>query len=469
MAPPGTELILGGRHDPVFGPVVLVGIGGISTEIFRDTAIDLAPVDNRPFGQTTLVSAGLDGNPALGGSSDSAAISANGRFVVFASAATNLTTDVVTNINIFRRDLLTGTNLLISANTIGVGGPMTNFCNPVISSDGRYIAYSTARPSGLPYWRDAYSNASVLLGAGNSAYLPSMSANGRFVDFFTTNLNLLQFRIRDTQLGADIYTNAAGITTALLSPDGSRLAYHIGTSYSLFVDQIATGSNLLSFSSAAGARSWSSDGRYLAIKTTETVGKIYLCDLTTSNITLVSSNVVGVTPSGTSDTAVLSADGRFVAYRSYATNLVAGDKNPMPKIFLYDRLSGSNAIVSVSQTNFSTLPWISGPVISAGAQNVAFLNVSSDVVSNDLNRVADAFAVRVLFFAQLSPVVTPGTTTTLTWQTVPPRNYAVQFKNNLTDVLWQTLSATISYVGNEANVTVPADQPNRFYRIVETQ
>jgi acyl-CoA synthetase (NDP forming) len=46
MARPGTELILGARRDPVFGPVILAGIGGIFTEIFRDTAIDLAPVDN---------------------------------------------------------------------------------------------------------------------------------------------------------------------------------------------------------------------------------------------------------------------------------------------------------------------------------------------------------------------------------------------------------------------------------------
>lgn len=46
MAKPGTEFILGARRDPVFGPVVLVGIGGIFTEIFRDTAIDLAPVDS---------------------------------------------------------------------------------------------------------------------------------------------------------------------------------------------------------------------------------------------------------------------------------------------------------------------------------------------------------------------------------------------------------------------------------------
>ncbi|MGI6387409.1 MAG: acetate--CoA ligase family protein [Desulfomonilia bacterium] len=45
MAGPGVELILGAMRDPVFGPVVLAGIGGIFTEIFRDTALEIAPVD----------------------------------------------------------------------------------------------------------------------------------------------------------------------------------------------------------------------------------------------------------------------------------------------------------------------------------------------------------------------------------------------------------------------------------------
>ncbi len=44
MASPGIELIIGARRDPVFGPVVLVGIGGVFTEVFRDTVLELAPV-----------------------------------------------------------------------------------------------------------------------------------------------------------------------------------------------------------------------------------------------------------------------------------------------------------------------------------------------------------------------------------------------------------------------------------------
>ena len=47
MAGPGVELILGARRDPVFGPIVLAGIGGIFTEIFKDTVIELAPLSSK--------------------------------------------------------------------------------------------------------------------------------------------------------------------------------------------------------------------------------------------------------------------------------------------------------------------------------------------------------------------------------------------------------------------------------------
>src|SRR3546814_15229568 len=46
MAPPGVELILGTRRDPLFGPLVMVGLGGVTAELFEDVAIRLAPIDD---------------------------------------------------------------------------------------------------------------------------------------------------------------------------------------------------------------------------------------------------------------------------------------------------------------------------------------------------------------------------------------------------------------------------------------
>jgi len=241
---------------------------------------------------------------------------------------------------------------------------------------------------------------------------------------------------------------------------------------SLAVYQFATRSNLLSFSTTVPVQSsgqWSSDGRYVALAvSTNATSAVLVCDLATRNITLVSDSTVnGGVANAASDMPAISGDGRYVAYRSYATDIVAGDTNPAPKLYLFDRVSGQNAILSPAQFDATPFPWISLPVISGGAENVAFLSAGSDLVANDLNRVPDAFAVRVLYRLQITPVTMPGGTTTLTWQTVPSRTYGVQFKNDLSNALWQELPASISFIGNEATVTVPADQPDRFYRVVE--
>ena len=124
---------------------------------------------------------------------------------------------------------------------------------------------------------------------------------------------------------------------------------------------------------------------------------VYLCDLATSNITLVSySTINSGVANAPSDMPAISGDGRYVAYRSYATDIVAGDTNPAPKIYLFDRLTGQNAILSPAQNSATPSPWVYGPVISGGGENVAFLSAGSDLVAGDLNRFPDAFAVRVL-------------------------------------------------------------------------
>jgi succinyl-CoA synthetase beta subunit len=45
MIPKGVEVMVGARHDPQFGPLVVVGLGGVLVEVLRDTALSLAPVE----------------------------------------------------------------------------------------------------------------------------------------------------------------------------------------------------------------------------------------------------------------------------------------------------------------------------------------------------------------------------------------------------------------------------------------
>jgi acetate---CoA ligase (ADP-forming) len=51
MAPPGSEMIIGGRNDPQFGPVILCGFGGIFVEVYKDTAIRVVPIDEEMASQ----------------------------------------------------------------------------------------------------------------------------------------------------------------------------------------------------------------------------------------------------------------------------------------------------------------------------------------------------------------------------------------------------------------------------------
>jgi acyl-CoA synthetase (NDP forming) len=51
MIPNGCEIIIGGRRDSEFGPVVLCGLGGIFVEIYKDVSVRVAPVNEKTAGQ----------------------------------------------------------------------------------------------------------------------------------------------------------------------------------------------------------------------------------------------------------------------------------------------------------------------------------------------------------------------------------------------------------------------------------
>ncbi|MEW6743439.1 MAG: calcium-binding protein [Planctomycetota bacterium] len=87
----------------------------------------------------------------------------------------------------------------------------------------------------------------------------------------------------------------------------------------------------------------------------------------------------------------ISGDGRFVVFRSYATNLVPGDTNRVPDIFLHDRLTGETSRVSVSSQGKQPNAYSSTPSISADGRYVAFASWATNLVPGDGNDVDDVF------------------------------------------------------------------------------
>jgi len=363
-------------------------------------------------GTNLLVSVGADGGPALGGGSGNAVISADGRYVVFISGATNLVAGPVnTGGNVFRRDLQTGNTVMVSVGADGVSPGNNDASDAVVSSNGQYVAF-VSRATNLvagftggvnTYWRDVNLGQTVgLKGANYYAFAPSLSSNGRYVAYaYGVSTTTTRLQIRDTQPGSDIYTNTGSVTSAAIDPIGTKILYRIANT--LYVDNIATRSNLFSIGTLAPIRNaagWSDDGRWLAFVSTTNLGsaddgtnKIYLLDFQTRTLALI-----GVAGSGTgsaealSDAPVMSGNGRFVAYRRAVTN-IAG--TAPPNVLLFDRLTRSNTVLTFGPTGCGPYPWVSRPGISSGGAMVAFVGLGQDLVTGDLNRASDVFGALV--------------------------------------------------------------------------
>ncbi|MEA2506344.1 MAG: hypothetical protein QOH48_962 [Actinomycetota bacterium] len=150
----------------------------------------------------------------------------------------------------------------------------------------------------------------------------------------------------------------------------------------------------------SGGGSISGTGRWVAFASaasnlvpndTNGCSDIFVRDLTTNTIELVSTNSSGNEGNLPSSTPVISADGRWVAFSSYANNLTTGDRNGEPDIFVRDLTTGETKIVSVSSSgelgnNRSLFPSISGD-----GSRIAFQSNASNLVSGDSNDESDVF------------------------------------------------------------------------------
>jgi len=443
------------------------------------------------LGTNVLVSADTNGVAASGFSFEPA-ISGDGRYVAFSSYASNLVAGDANNAqDVFVRDLQMGTTRLVSASLDGIHPGNSNSFSPVISADGRYVLFHSKASnlaagsfgSGIEnlFLRDMQQGTNYALTTATSGVSSAaMTPDGRFVVYAgILSGTTTELYVWDTLAAARIYTNSVSQTAVSISPDGRRLAYLTGSSPgSLNVADLSINSNWVAsaggFASHPGLR-FSGDGRYLVYATsasnvvadTNTVRDVYLYDFQTGTNFLISqafnSSNAG---NGVSDSPDISADGRFVVYRSAATNLVAGDINGLPDVFVNDRWSGETTLLSTSLSGGIANDRSLMPVFSGDGRTVIFQTWASDSVVNDFNQAADIVAYE-FFYAYITPGAAPGAGPTISWPFVPDLNYHVQFKNDLSEPSWQDVGGTITVLGNRASMIDPSPSSSqRFYRVV---
>lgn len=144
----------------------------------------------------------------------------------------------------------------------------------------------------------------------------------------------------------------------------------------------------------------SGDGRFVAFSSnasnlvpddTNNAYDIFVRDRKTGTTERVSVDSSGLQGDGYSQAPSISADGRFVAFRSSASNLVPDDTNQNPDIFVHDRVAGTTERVSVSSNGAEADYGSGAPSISADGRFVAFWSLATNLVDDDTNRMHDVF------------------------------------------------------------------------------
>ncbi|MBM7171212.1 PD40 domain-containing protein [Streptomyces sp. G44] len=265
---------------------------------------------------------------------------------------------------------------------------------PVLSADGRYAAFTSDAATLVPgdknlapdvFVRDRSTGTTerVSLTDGDTESAPaewsdepSISGDGRYVAFESVARALVS---GDTNGHRDVFVRDR--TT--------------GTTQRVSVAGNGTQGNNWSFDPSI-----STDGRYVAFRSgasnlvpgdTNAADDIFVHDRQARTTQRVSVAGGGAQGNGESRTPSISADGRYVAYTSAASNLVPGDTNAAEDVFVRDLTSGTTQRVSVTGTGGQGGRESSSPSISADGRHVAFSSSAPDLVPGDTNGRIDAY------------------------------------------------------------------------------
>jgi Tol biopolymer transport system component len=326
--------------------------------------------------------------------SDHPRISADGRFVAFESYAGNLVAGnggiTIKRRNVFIRDRLTGTTKQVSVSSSGVQGNNDSEW-PSLSADGRFVAFASLATNLITndtnnvldvFVRDTLSVTTtrvsvrcfkipglVCLQGNGASFWPSISANGKFVSFsseaqnFVTGDPYLEYELYIVDLTTHTLESGSvglsgengnmGATTSALSADGRFVAF------------TSASDNLLGVFGT-------DDQNYYT--------DVFVRDHLKGTIALASISTGGLQGNDVSKYPSISADGRFVGFESVSDNLVSGDTNHHVDAFVRDRLLNTTTRVSLSKFGAQGNADSSNCVLSADGHFVAFQSTATDLV-----------------------------------------------------------------------------------------
>jgi Tol biopolymer transport system component len=348
------------------------GATGLGRQIF---------MHDRQTHQTELVSvstAGVEGN------NDSAApaISSDGRYVVFTSYSTNLVSGDANAVrDVFIRDRQTQTTSRISVSSGGVEGNSESF-DPAISADGRYVAFAsyadnlTAGVTGNAktnvYVRDTLTSTNTLVsmtlggtGGSQSSSLPAISADGSRIAFWSFEINLVA---GDTNSLWDIFLwdrNASPkIKLVSVSSAGGQKNQGNESISRIVAPAISADGDIVAFSTTASN---------LVAGDTNGLQDVFLHQVSTG-VTVRASEGTGAvqatggdSPVGQGERVALSSDGTWVAFTTAATNISAGGSN----VVIHNNVTGETKALTADSGFFSGSK---GPAISGDGRFVAFMS-----------------------------------------------------------------------------------------------
>jgi IPT/TIG domain-containing protein len=405
----------------------------------------------------------VDVDSAGGQASDGAAgdsISGDGRLVSFISPASTLVPGDTNNFyDVFVHDRQTGATERVSVDSAGRQANANSGLNS-LSADGRFVVFNSRasnlvsgdtnrsedvfvhdRQTGVTERVSVDSSGAQANGESFIAGISenffdrrSISANGRFVTFTSLASNLVP---GDTNFTYDVFvhdrqtgtTERASVATsggqangqgdaAVISGDGRVVAFgsiasnlvpgDTNNSYDVFVHDRQTGATeRVSVDTSGGqgnAFSYlpaiSGDGRFVAFQSlasnlvpgdTNNVYDVFVHDRQTGATERVSVDSLGGQGDAESAVSGISADGRFVAFYSGASNLVPGDTNHARDVFVHGLQNGTTERLSVTSSGGEANDHSDGGGISGDGRVVAFTSQASNLVSHDSNRAPDVF------------------------------------------------------------------------------